>query len=597
MEERHLLSTSTEISKPTKPLPRNPKALALTNSNIANSSYIQLGRDVHSVVLDNCPTIRDAVNLASCCFTLWSKSQGTLFNRLLREAHNRSDVSGLGYLADMIEFNPTLRQHGINYQHLATILTRARTLVDTTIRTDPYCAWKIAAMCGLKHLVRQLLGSEIVTKMDQYGRGVLAYYALGGQLACIKAFIEEHGLPIPLDLNTLSVLARMAAIGGHIHVLEYLRDIHGFKLNHIYEGRQEETLLRAAVIGGDKNTVDFLKRAEHEIDRDVDINLAFIASGCGHWALYEEFAEENNPVDNVDDAKVIASDAVRHGNLKLAIELLEKYSGEDGIDPKTLALDVINGGDPTTFRYALEKGWFKLTDTFDRGASVEHLLARQGHIDLLKAVLNDKKALKAIDPLVKGQKQKATCVLDDFLQTPFHYAASGGQWNICRNKSIPLDFHGNTIAHCAARAGSVWFLKHLFNSENGPALIQQRDNNGGSILHDAAHACESNILIMIIEEFNIDVKSADRWGNTVLHILAKLAVNDLTYWDVIADIVARYPHERLLDIPTTDPEAKTVRQLIAEGGEEVGFPEHLLIFEMDQDDAHSADGEKFSPRN
>ena len=240
MEERGPLPSSPKVASPlAMGLPRDPKANAITLAN-AQSDFIRVGRDVHSIMQKHTQSIRDCVSLTSCCYALWSKCQTGLFNRVLQEAHNRSDVNGLGYLADMIAFNPILREHGINYQHLVTILTRANTLLDTMIKTDPYCAWKIAAVCGLKDLVKKLLGPEMATKVDPYGRGVLAYYALGGQLDCIKQCIEEHGLTIPLDLNTLSVLARLAAIGGQIHVLEYLRDTHGFKLNHIYPATSEE---------------------------------------------------------------------------------------------------------------------------------------------------------------------------------------------------------------------------------------------------------------------------------------------------------------------------------------------------------------------
>ena len=329
-----------------------------------------------------------------------------------------------------------------------------------------------------------------------------------------------------------------------------------------------ETLLHVAALGGNKATVDFLKQAQHGIDRRVDMNLARVASGGGHWALYEELAEEDNPLEDIDVATEIAQDAVRFGNLALACRVIE----ENKLDPKTLALDVINGGDPTTYRYAMKEGWFTLKDTFERGATVQHLLARQGHFDLL------------IDLLNNDQERNAVYALDDYKQTLLHYAAVGGHWNIyCyllkhyyQNKALPLDRHGNTVACSAARAGSVWFLKHLFYSEGGPELVQMRDIHGESILFDAAHQCDSNLLIIIIEEFHIDVKSVDKSGNTVLHVLAKLAENDPTYWDPFEDIVRRYPDEGLLDIPNEHEPSKTVRQIIEEAEEEVDAPKHLL---------------------
>jgi hypothetical protein len=305
--------------------------------------------------------------------------------------------------------------------------------------------------------------------------------------------------------------------------------------------------------------VDFLKEEQHGIDHRVDMNLARVASGGGHWALYEELAEEDNPLEDIDVATEIAQDAVRFGNLALACRVIE----ENKLDPKTLALDVINGGDPKTYRYAIKEGWFTLKDTFERGATVQHLLARQGHFDLL------------IDLLNNDQERNAVYALDDYEQSLLHYAAVGGHWNIyCYLQRQPLDLHESTIAHCAAAGGSVWFLKQLFKSENGPELINLRDKHGATILHHAANCGEPSILFMIIEEFGIDVTAKDNWGRTVLHRLAELAENDFTIWDAVVDLVQRYPEKKLADIP--DINGKSVRQLFAEWKSKVNFQEDLF---------------------
>lgn len=571
------------------PLRTAPNYPDITSWNLQESSFLGLGRDVHGVMIENAPTLRDAVNLARSCFTIWSKSQGAIFTKLLREAHQYHGIDSLNYLIDMLEFNPVLRREGINYRHLANILTRARTLLSSTIRVDPYCAWKIAAICGLKNLVRSLLGPKVSTMTDPYGRGVLFYYALGGHLELIKEFIQEnpHCLDNP---QTLGNLARAAAIGGHIPVLLYLRDQHGFLLNHVFPALSDndlpETLLTAAVSGGDVDTVKFLQREEHGIDRNVGMNLALIASDHGQWHLYDDLAKENDPLQNENEtlilqdelahsdeflnksiAVIVAQDAARYGQFDRVLSLLMTYN----IPPEKIVMDILNGGNPKLFWYALDKKWFSLEDRFENGATVQHILARQGHLELLKAVLRDERALKANHPQdQESDKPKAAYVLDDNNQSLLHYAAAGGQWKVYsylrstsyKNKENPQDAFGSTVAHCAAGGGAVWFLKKLYESESGPEIVSLKDNNDGTVLHDAANSGKAEILRMIIDDFKIDPKSRDAYGRTVLHILAEMAKSEMWIWESIKTLLQCYPNENLADVE--DNSGMTVRQIFDE---------------------------------
>ena len=550
------------------------------------NAFLSLGNDVHCLVLEQTETVSDCVNLASCCFTLWSENQRAVFKRVLLEAHNHKGIDGLGYLGDMLESNPNLKREGINYRHLATILTRARTLLTTIIQMDPYCAWKIAAICGMKKTVKALLGSEISTKIDPYGRNVLAYYALGGQLDCMKELIEEHPELLPLDNTTLSTLARMAAFGGHIPVLKYLKEEHGFQLNHKFPPTSEEglpeTLLTAAVSGGDIPTVMFLKEDEHGIDPNVGVNLASIASDNGHFKLYDLLVEENNPIQDQDDAIVIAQDAARYGNATRVISLVKDYK----IPPHHLILDILIGGNPKLFWHALNNNWFSLDATFENGATVQHILAREGHLELLKAVLKDTRALKAEHPNATKENQvHAAYVVDEHNQTLIHYAASGGKTEVYDYlrpyfTDLPVDNYGSSVAHVAAAAGAVWLLKKLFKSKDSNQVILAQDDQGASILHDAANCGEPNFLVMMIDEFHLDPKSKDNYGRTPLHILANLAENNIWMWDSIKYLLSRYPDEKLDSIP--DGMGKTVRAIFEEWKASEDITGELIDSNIDQ---------------
>ncbi len=458
-------------------------------------------------------TTRDAVRLSMASSTLWKKSQPLLLLKFFRDSHQHSAIEGLSFLIDAIDLCPIFKKHRIDYAHLALTLTRAQPLLDTMLKSDPDCAWKIAAICDMTEATEALFqGDDIVTKRDQYNRGYMAYLVLGGNLSTLKAFIAQHHTPEGFEddpttakfATILSIgdfdskLAIMAAIGGHIDILEFLRDELNYDLSVVFPAKEKnhhpETLLTYAVKSGDQATIDFL--LAQGANPNIGRHLAFHAASSGHWLIYNKLTESGVPQEEI---RSIAEYAARTGNLTLTLSLIKDHH----LNPTTLARDVIDGGHPNVFWHFVEQGWFTLDTQFSRGEKPEHLLAQEGHLELLKAVLERKKA-----------NNNAIYVLDNKGQSLSFYAAAGGHWHIHTyllekhdgTRLLQPDVNGNNIAHIAAEQGNVWFLKRL--QQSNPALIQASTKNGNTILDCANINGAPNLLNMITSIIDGEAKQS-----------------------------------------------------------------------------------------
>lgn len=554
-----------------------------------NNAFIQLGRDVHSVIMSFC-TMNDALRLASTCDALWKKSQPALINKLLEKDYSHYAEEGLSFLADVIELCPIFKKYRLNYPHLAIILSRAKSILEPMIKSDPDCAWKIAALCGMEDVVQELLGDKITTIRDQYGRGVMDYYALGGQLGCLQKFLRKHYPPQNQDPNPPAPeaplnaaqeeakltsfcqanndptrqLAVMAALGGHEPVLVYCRDNLGYDLKGPFTEKSPEgyevTLLTYGVTGGHQATIDFL---ETNGVKEPDRNLAFYAAARGHWLLYDKLAKIKNPIETIEDAIYIAKYAARTGNLLLTLSLIEEYQ----LDPRQLIRDVVDGGRPEVFWHFVDKGWLSLTDTFGRDETVAHLLAQEGHLSLLREVLQ------------KTTPEQSLYAVDFEGESLLFFAAAGGHFHIYsdvlakdrKNKLAHFDHNQQTVAHLAAQEGMVWFLLRLHASN--PELLELVDINGNTILHSAAKSGDPFFLRLIIDKFGIDLRAVNELGDMLIHNLIQLAPNAPHYWNSVCFILQHYDSD-LLDIPNNA--GLTVRQAIEDNHAERYFPEEML---------------------
>ncbi len=79
------------------------------------------------------------------------------------------------------------------------------------------------------------------------------------------------------------------------------------------------------------------------------------------------------------------------------------------------------------------------------------------------------------------------------------------------------DSNGNTALHIALRTGCIhnakWLLAHGAN-------IQQIDNEGSNSLHIAAQGGHIDVLVMLLEQYHLDLDFTNNNGSTALHIAA-----------------------------------------------------------------------------
>lgn len=537
---------------------RAPKTAPVVRHNQTNL-LASLNPNLKERILSFLP-LKDCVRVTSTCFSLWNtaKSHPTILTNRLRKLAAQRDREAR-YLLDIIELNSRLSDYPINFAHAEHILRVARPILDTLIKTDPRSAWKIDAICGMEEAVEEDLPDEAIeTVFDQFGRGVMAYYALGGQLDCLREFIENYHNPF--DQKTADPhhkLAHAAALGGHLKVLEYLRD----EVHYDFSATENpESLLTSAIMGGHRSTFEFLRAAGIEPQNGLR-RFAFTAAEYGHWSLYDHFVEEGKLVLSSADATLVAQYAFKTGNLTKALSLIKEHD----LSPLLFKTEVITGGHPDIFWHFIEEKWLSPTEIFEGGITVAHLLAREGHLELLQAML----------PL------DGSLPVDAKGQSLLHYAAAGGSWPVYqyllnqyyKGRAQLTDLEDNTVAHCAAEDGQAYFLKRLHRHD--PDLLTLRNKQGKTILHETAIPGDREMLRMIIDEFKIDVLSEDINGNSLIQHLTSLAIGEKRYWNVVSFIAHTYK----IDLTQTkmgkslNKAGLTIQQIIEEEKVQAYFPE------------------------
>lgn len=566
-----LMDTRTERPSPANSLtrlipqfllagPLVPKATTANRKNQKNP-LVSLPPHLTGHVLSFLP-LKDCARVSSTCFSLWNAPKSKPFmlhNRLRKLA--QSDRAAR-YLLDFLELNPRENDHALNFAHAVLILRVARPILDTLVKTDPRSAWKIDAICGMEEAVEEDLPEEAIeTVFDQFARGVMAYYALGDQRDCLAQFIADHHHPF--DQKTADPhhkLAHAAALGGHVEGLQYLCKELRYDL---LATEDPESLLTSAVMGGHLPTFEFLRSAGIQPQNGL-LRFAFTAAEYGHWSLHDHFIGEGKLDLSADNATRIAQYAFKTGNLTKALSLIEEHA----LSPLLFKTEVITGGHPEIFWHFIKEKWLSPTEIFEGGITVAHLLAREGHLELLQAIL----------PL------DGTLPLDAQGQSLLHYAAAGGSWPVYlylldryyKGRALLTDHEGNTVAHSAAKAGQAHFLKHLHSHD--PTLLSEKNKQGKTILHEAAIPGDREMLRMIINEFQIDVMSEDSNGNSLIQHLTSLAIGERHYWNAVSFIADAYnidlTHTRMgKDL---NKAGLTIQDIIKEENAEAYFPEMEL---------------------
>jgi ankyrin repeat protein len=530
----------------------------------------------------------DTLRFSMTCITLWVRNQNILLNKLLKQGPSHRVIEGLYYLKEMFELDSFFVTHPPVYSRpltaqastvitVAHLLTCTRHLLPTIIQQDPYSYWKIATVCGLGKEVAEIFklrSSNLYKIFDQYDRGFLDYSAIGGQLSQIEQVVVSTRVDVnnsnePFDLakhDPNEKAAVMAALGGHVPVLRCLKKL-GYHLTREFSAspsaNEPETLLTYAEMNGNKSTIAYLEKKG--VNANAGKSLAFFAASSGHRKRCAELSLKRSPInDKEKDALRLTEFAILNGNLTAAIELINEHA----IPKENVLVMVIIAGNAEIFWHFVENGWLKLDHRFDCGETVEHLLAQKGHLAILKTVLNDKRASHGV------------YAIDNAGKSILHYAAKGGRWDVYSyllgnfdQARLPLrDANGVTIAHCAAAAGAVWFLRRLIQIDC--PLLSEESADGSSILHAAAECGAPNVLIMIVEEIGIDIESLDKNANMVVHLLAQSAPQKPQYWNTLRVILERFDAQELLDVP--DQAGMTLRKAIVEAGAQAYFPRHLL---------------------
>ncbi len=356
--------------------------------------FVTLLRVMHCHLLTLLP-LKDSTHLAMTCFSLWTKYKVFIWETLPQIAHTQRVDPNLFRIVDAIKFSGL----PLDYSHLAKILSCAGPIVQTILQDAPNRSWKIAAICGLDH-------PDIANAPHD---DVMASYALGGQLICLQKHIQDYCTPF--DLNTHDPerkLAKMAATGGHIKILEYLRDLPSYDL------WKEQKLLALATHNGQSATIEFLLPIATTPNNEV--NLSQLATERGHWLLSDTLALQRLPIANTDDAKIMAKNTCKNGNLKFALSLIKQHS----INTRELRESVVEGGHANVFWHFIKHKWLTLRSKFDGGKSIEHILAQSGHLALLKKVLHLKNKAAPNDIFA----------LDDENKSVLDYAAAGKQSHV-----------------------------------------------------------------------------------------------------------------------------------------------------------------------
>lgn len=538
-----------------------------------NNSLVNLGRDVHSHLMGFLG-LKGAVRLSMSCTSLWVKNQGALFRLFLRENQSTLNNDAFAYLAEAMELDEYFSKFQLDFTRLTHVLTTVLPVLGYLIRNDLRVAPKFAALCGKRNVVEEILGDKVTESIDRSNHRVASYYSAGDQFECLVDFSKRW----PEDfLYYMDAIAQMAAMGGSIRILEYLKNKpHNYDLKKVYKVSEfhEETLLTWAVRGAKNEMIDFLLREGLSPTRGVQ--LALVAASFGHWKLYKRFDDIDSPLSAYldeqevrENALFIAGRALRSGNLDYGLTLMKQYD----LDAKELFNDVLEGGHPNVFWHFINNNLILLTDKFENDATIEHLLSQHGHLGLLKEVINDPRPKNGIH------------AVDTEGMTVLHYAGKGGHfivYDYCRGDVNPLqkDNNGNTPAHIAAECGSVWFLKRLMLTETGRIMMtgkSAKNNEGETVLHCAAKFGDPNLLCMLIDDkkCGLDMYSEDNVDFTVFHRLAMLALMKPDLWDTVVELILKYGPE-LMDLGAGEPGGTTVRMIMEACNAQKYFPYSLL---------------------
>lgn len=498
------------------------------------TDFTLLGRDMHGYVM-RFLSLKDQIHLSMTCSTLRRNARAQLYQSTI----------GLPYLTDVIHHSPIFKRVKLSYENIAHIIRCAGPFLQNMIDSDSQCAWKLLALCGLEQELKDELKEQFYTIEDCFGYSVAEYFALGGQLECMRRFLA-YRFPnfVQAQHDPDHRLTCTAAQGGHKHVLECLQKDYGYSLTASITGVSLQTpkftLLSFALQSGNDATIEFLlsegaKPAECE-------NPAMRAAQFGNWRWYEYFNKIQRAVTDKKAAIELAGYMAKYGKLDELDIIIKQYS----IETSLLVKSAFEMNNDKIINQFLERGWLDYAMRTADDISVLHMIANLGHLDLLISVLEDPRCPYNVKTL---DKEGRACI---------HYAALGGKWalteyllkNYYLDCEVPTTAKGQNLAHLAAINGHVWYLKYLHKKH--PEYFTQSDNEGASVLHSACYQLNTDVIRFLIDELGADLDAENNNQQTPLQYLVLIIqlkdLNDYSsLWQAAANIVHHYQRYDLLD--------------------------------------------------
>ncbi|MCB1827816.1 MAG: hypothetical protein KDH94_05245 [Coxiellaceae bacterium] len=447
-------------------------------------------------------------------------------------------------LREIIELNDALKQAWLQdpataHRRLLDVACSIEPISRESFRCDPSSAWKVAVLGGFYHLAKHYLGADIKSYRDSQFRGVLAYLAASGATQSLKNFIEVHypeGFSIAEEDPSYE-LAKMAAIKGCTRTLIYLRDELGYDLTVVRDisDNSQESLLTYAVQGGSVKMVDFL--LQEGVPMTEQQKLPLVATHWNRWHLFNKLDPDTKSYSDEQQLRIIAGDASTHGHSAL---VKNAFIDQYGIKPMHQNLHVVFGGHSEIFWDFVAESWISIDDWLSSCYTpLSHIFALQGFLYLITQLIRHNAANVHLE------------YVDFDGRTILHKAAEGDQWFVyCEMKkllakenkksegnknNLLVDKCGYNVAHVAAKACSVNFLKHLSKEE--PDLLQQLTYDGDTVLHCAANSQDiSGDLLLMLMDFGVDPLVKNDRGQTVVDTLLSFE-EDKEFFHAIADAI------------------------------------------------------------
>lgn len=449
------------------------------------------------------------------------------------------------------------RDYPSDFSLLEKILTHSNTAIRAVLKLDVQ-SWQIAALTGNKLGLEKAYGGKIDSLQDVFGNGVVHYYILGGHLASVEAWLDEHKTILKAGDLTVLAMAELASGAGHPEILALLKRKGLLDLT-CYDAESGRTLLHRAVECGQSKTVQWL--IKQGVKPELGRCLSLVAAEHDHWKLYSFFVDKKVLPTTPEQVHELMISCARGGK-KATIAQLAPSCGVPIEEVKSGGLDLVSaatfGGQLETIEFCWEQGCGNVDQRWDGNTTVLHLAARKGRVKLIW------------DLLQKYPEQLWCDTLDDSGRSILFYAARHGDWSafysllrsyFTASDLFKPDNRGETIVHVAAGHGHLFFLQELvLNTDK--ACLQLRDNLNRTPLH---HACTSGNLALqrwLVIEHHFSLTDYDKNKQTPLHLLAQEAEQDAYLWKDLVKLAKEFGIECITQYP--DAKGKTPMDYLKE---------------------------------